>query len=120
MGGGIYVTEVCPNCKTANPDNSGFCQECGTELKGKTNVVKSNATTGNGLTDYWNKQNNGGKAAIVISVCCVGLILLVAIGAMVTSDKTIVNLPCRACSKNGIVHSANSLSSTPPQTDVST
>ena len=85
---GIYVTKVCPNCKTANPDNSGFCQECGTELKGKTNAVKSNVTTGNGLTDYWNKQNKGSKAAIVISVCCVGLILLVAIGAMVFPDKT--------------------------------
>lgn len=82
------MTKICPNCKTANPDNSGFCQECGTELKGKTNEVKSNATTGDGLTGYWNKQNNGGKATIVISVCCVGLILLVAIGAMVSPDKT--------------------------------
>jgi hypothetical protein len=30
------MTKTCPNCKTENSDNAGFCQECGIELKGIT------------------------------------------------------------------------------------
>ena len=82
------MTKICPKCKTANPDNSGFCQECGTELEGANSAIKSNETTGDGVRGFWNKQNNGGKAAIIIGVCCVGLILIVAIGGMLSPDKT--------------------------------
>ena len=46
------MTKICPNCKTENPDNSGFCQNCGTELKGTTNAVKSNETSGKGVMGF--------------------------------------------------------------------
>ena len=85
MGG--VMTKTCPNCKTENPNNSGFCLECGTDLKGNLNSEKSSATSGDGISGFWNKQNNGGKAAIVIGVCCIGLIILVAIGGMLSPDK---------------------------------
>ncbi len=28
------MTKTCPKCKTENPDSSGFCQDCGTDLEG--------------------------------------------------------------------------------------
>jgi uncharacterized membrane protein YvbJ len=82
------MTKACPNCKTENPDNSGFCQNCGTELEGTTNAVKSNVTSGEGVTGFWKKQGTGGKVGIGIGICCLGLILIIAIGGMFSSDKT--------------------------------
>ena len=81
------MTKTCPNCKTENSDSAGFCQNCGTELKEVKKSVKSDETSGDGVTGFWNKQNNGGKAAIVIGICCVGLILVVAISGMFSPDK---------------------------------
>lgn len=80
------MTKVCSNCKSTNPDTAEFCQNCGTKLNMK-NSAKSNAKSGGNLTNFWNDQGNGGKIAIVVSVCCVGLIILFAIGSMVSPDK---------------------------------
>jgi uncharacterized membrane protein YvbJ len=81
----VYMTKVCPNCKKENLDSAGFCQKCGTELKESTNTVNTNAKSGSGIGDFWNKQSNGGKAAIGIGVCCLGIILIVAISGMMYS-----------------------------------
>ena len=81
------MTKTCPNCKIENSDSAGFCQNCGTELKEAKKSVKSDETSGDGVSGFWNKQNNGGKAAIVIGICCVGLILVVAISGMFSPDK---------------------------------
>lgn len=83
------MAKICPNCKTENPDSAGFCLECGTKLN-TTNTMKSNAA-GNGFGDWWNAQGNGAKALVVISVCCVGLLLIVAIAGMLSPDKTTAN-----------------------------
>jgi hypothetical protein len=80
------LTKVCSNCKSSNPDNAEYCLNCGTKLN-VNNSAKSNDKSGGNLTDFWNNQGNGGKIAIVVSVCCVGLILLFAIGSMVSPDK---------------------------------
>jgi len=85
------MTKTCPNCKIENPDNAGFCQDCGTDLKGSTNAVKSNEPSGDGVKGFWNKQGKGGKAAIGIGVCCLGLILIIAITGMFSSDKNTTN-----------------------------
>jgi len=85
------MTKTCPNCKIENPDNAGFCQDCGTDLKGSTNAVKSNEPSGDRVKGFWNKQGKGGKAAIGIGVCCLGLILIIAITGMFSSDKNITN-----------------------------
>jgi hypothetical protein len=82
------MTKTCPNCKIENPDNAGFCQDCGTDLKGSTNAVKADKTSGDGVTGFWNKQGTGGKAAIGIGVCCLGLILILAIAGIMSPDKT--------------------------------
>jgi hypothetical protein len=85
------MTKTCPNCKIENPDNAGFCQDCGTDLKGSTNALKANKTSGDGVTGFWNKQGKGGKAAIGIGVCCLGLILIIAVAGMFSSDKNTTN-----------------------------
>ena len=37
----------------------------------------------------WNKQTKGGKTAIgIVSICCLGIILIIAIGAMASPDNT--------------------------------
>jgi hypothetical protein len=82
------MTKICPNCKTENLDNAGFCQNCGNKLA----TVKTNPNTstksGSGVTEWWNKQSKGGKTAIgIVGVCCIGLILIVAIGGMFSPDK---------------------------------
>lgn len=82
----MKLTKVCSNCKSTNPDTAEFCQNCGTKLNMK-NSAKSNVKSGGNLTNFWNDQGNGGKIAIVVSVCCVGLIILFAIGSMVSPDK---------------------------------
>jgi hypothetical protein len=83
------LTKVCPNCNTVNPDNSRFCLECGTEINVPSNVKNSNKTSGSGAINWWNKQSKGGKTAIgVVSVCCLGIILIIAIAAMASPDNT--------------------------------
>jgi len=81
------MTKVCPKCKTENMDNAGFCQNCGTELSSLKGSVNPNNTSTNGISGFWNNQNKGGKIAIGIGVCCVGLLILFAIGSMATPDK---------------------------------
>ena len=82
------MTKVCPNCKTVNPDNSIFCLECGTKINVTPNV-NSSKTSGSGATNWWNKQTKGGKTAIgIVSICCLGIILIIAIGAMASPDNT--------------------------------
>lgn len=88
----MKLTKVCPNCKNTNQDNAEFCQNCGTKLNMK-NSAKSNVKSGGNLTNFWNDQGNGSKIAIVASVCCVGLLILFAIGSMVSPDKNTATTP---------------------------
>ena len=81
------MTKICPKCKTENSDNADFCQNCGTELTSLKGSVNPNKTSANGIGKFWNDQGKGGKIAIGIGVCCVGLLILFAIGSMVTPDK---------------------------------
>jgi hypothetical protein len=82
------VTKECPNCKKENLDSAGFCQKCGTELKESSTNVNTTEESGSGIGGFWNKQSNGGKAAIGIGVCCLGIILIIAISGMMSPDKT--------------------------------
>jgi hypothetical protein len=75
------MSKMCPNCKTMNDDSSGFCQNCGAELPEKG--------PNEGFMEKWNKQSTGAKAVIIIAgLCCIGLIAVVGLGAMVSPDKT--------------------------------
>lgn len=79
------MTKICPNCKTENPNNAEFCQNCGNNLQ---DSVETGEKTKGGFTDWWNKRSTGGKALLgLVGICCVGLIFIVAIGGMFSSDK---------------------------------
>jgi len=87
------VTKECPNCKKENLDSAGFCQSCGTKLEESTTNANTTEESGSGIGGFWNKQSNGGKAAIGIGVCCLGIILIVAISGMMSPDKTTTTTP---------------------------
>lgn len=88
------MTKICPNCKTENSDNAGFCQECGTALK-EPDISKNDEKSGNKITNLWNKQNKRRKASIgILGIVFVGLIILVIIfgGMFAPLDNTPVAL----------------------------
>lgn len=73
------MTKVCPNCSKVNKDSSTFCEHCGNPLPEETQK--------GGFMGWWNKQGTGVKVGIGIAgVCCVGLIILIAFGAMFFPD----------------------------------
>ena len=40
------------------------------------------------MKGWWNKQGTGGKAAVgLVGLCCIGLILMVVVGGMMSPDK---------------------------------
>lgn len=87
------MTKICPKCGTGNPDTGGFCQNCGEDLKNESSSSKSNKTSNNKTTSWWSRQNKGTKTIIGITgVCCLGLILLVVIGGMISPDNTTNNI----------------------------
>ncbi len=81
------MTKICSNCKTDNPDNSKFCQSCGADLKEVNNPVESNTKNVSGIGGFWNKQSRNGKIALGVGVCCLGLIIIIAIGGMMAPDS---------------------------------
>lgn len=84
------MTKICPNCKKENLDNSEFCQNCGTGLN-NTNNEKSNVKSESGLKEKWDNKSTGGKIALGFAACVIGLILIIAIAAMISPDKTTTN-----------------------------
>lgn len=84
------MTKICPKCSAENSDNAGFCQNCGEDMK---KVISSAKTTekSSGVSGFWNKQGKGGKTAIGLGVCCLGLIIILAIFGMFTPDATTTN-----------------------------
>jgi hypothetical protein len=82
------MTKICPNCQTENQDSSEFCQNCGNKMEG----IEKSTPPKTGLKGWWDKQSNGIKALSIIGVCCLGLIVIVAIGGMLSPDKTTTNV----------------------------
>lgn len=67
----------CKNCKTMNLDNSIFCQNCGSTLEGKTNIVNE-----------LSRKNRSGKKLLFIMIISV-IILSVVISTIliIKNDK---------------------------------
>nr|WP_319372382.1 PsbP-related protein [uncultured Methanobacterium sp.] len=90
------MTKICPKCKTENLDSAAFCQNCGEELPKYTYNVpssgdrapESKAKGGN----WWSKQTNLVKILSVVGVCCVGLIVIIGLLAILFPDATTFNL----------------------------
>lgn len=80
------MTKICPKCSSENPDIAGFCQNCGEDLKNvSSEKVKSKSIS----TNWWDKRGTKSKAAIGITgVCCIGIILLMIIGAMLPDNNS--------------------------------
>ena len=81
------MTKKCPECGKENPDNSDFCKNCGTDIKSVTSVKKSKS----GIAGWWGEQSNIVKGLSVVGVCCLGLILILGISAMLSPDSNTSN-----------------------------
>jgi hypothetical protein len=93
----MKLVKSCSQCGNENPDNAKFCEYCGNNLissKRESNQVGNTTGVLDGLTEWWNQQNNRTKTIIgIVGVCCLGLILIVGIGGMMSPDKTTTTQP---------------------------
>ena len=86
------MVKNCPKCGKENSNGAKFCEGCGTDLGGVINVSGNTSNSSGGFSGWWNKQGKGGKAAVgLVGLCCIGLILIVAVGGMMSPDKTTTN-----------------------------
>ncbi|MEN6551425.1 MAG: zinc-ribbon domain-containing protein [Methanobacterium sp.] len=83
------MTKICPKCSAENPDTAAFCQNCGEDLKNVKSSLKPTEASSAGKGGWWSKQGTGTKVALGIGgVCCIGLILIIAISGMFAPDAT--------------------------------
>lgn len=83
------VTKKCPFCGTENPEDSRICKSCKKLLKPINNYskhAKSSKNTISGLIDKWKEQSNVIKGGSIVGVCCLGLILIIGIIALISPD----------------------------------
>ncbi len=83
------MTKICPNCKTGNSDDATFCQNCGKDVSQTSRATQRTVTPNSGATAWWGKQSKRNKTAIGIGgVCCIGLIIIIAIFGMFSPNQT--------------------------------
>lgn len=92
------MTKICPHCKAQNADTNKFCKNCGKDLNSNPRIATQNGKTmqsqsGDGVLGWWNKQDTKAKAGLGIGICCIGLIFIIMIGGMLSSDKTTTTQP---------------------------
>lgn len=73
----------CPNCGKENADQNEFCDNCGKKL---TQSVNTDQPVDKQSKGWWSQQNSGVKALSIFGVCCIGLLLVVGIFAMILPD----------------------------------
>ncbi len=105
----ITATTSCPHCGTENPKDAKICKSCKrllTEIKWNKPSNKQRPVSG--IFETWNEQSNGVKALSIISVCCIGLILIFGIISLFSSE-TQNNLSTQTTSlSNSALYSLNS------------
>ena len=88
------MSKICSNCKTENLDVAQFCKDCGNKLQDPIDTQKVERKTNNGgFGEWWNNLSNRGRGAAFGSVCCLGIIIILAIGGFFTSDNTTSSTP---------------------------
>lgn len=89
----MAATTICPHCGAENPEEAKLCKSCKRILRmpSKSSVAYPKKHSTEGIFETWNKQSNGLKALSLIGVCCVGLILIAGISAMLSPDKNTQN-----------------------------
>ena len=104
------MVKNCPKCGKENSNGAKFCEGCGTDLGGVINVSgNTGSNSSGGIKGWWNQQNSSVKAVSIIGLCCIGLILIVAISGMLSPDKN----TAQSTVTNTSSSSASSTSSTP-------
>ena len=81
----------CPKCGKQNKVTAQFCEGCGTDLSNVTDTSTSTESenTSGGPMGWWSKQSTKGKALIgIVGICCLGLILIVGIGGLLSPEST--------------------------------
>lgn len=84
----------CPNCGKQNKVTAKFCEGCGTDLTNvaATSISKESESTSGGPMGWWSKQSTKGKALIgIVGICCLGLILIVGLGGLMSPDQNTQN-----------------------------
>ena len=84
----------CPECGTKVEEDAKFCPKCGFNLNKseQNNTSNSAINIGNkskgipSFLDDWNEWSTGKKIGSIILVCCVGLIIIGAIGGILFPD----------------------------------
>lgn len=95
---------ICPECGNQNPKNAVFCQECGTNLKqvrGPKKPVNKQASPEKKIKEWWIKQNSGVKIISIAGVCCIGLLLIIAVAGLLTPDKNLTELQLKNVTSDG-------------------
>ena len=87
----ISTTKVCPYCGEENPKGAKLCKSCKrllTEIEWLKLSKSNNKEKSTGVTfETWNEQSNSVKAMSIITICCIGLILILGVYAMFSPDK---------------------------------
>jgi len=87
----ISTTKVCPYCGEENPKGAKLCKSCKrllTEIEWLKSSKSNNKEKSTGVTfETWNEQSNSVKAMSIITICCIGLILILGVYAMFSPDK---------------------------------
>ncbi len=108
--------KICPECKEENSDNARFCENCGTNLSDAPVKDAEASTKTGGIMGWWNSQGTGVKIVSVVGVCCVGLIIVGLIAAMMLPDMTSSNntsVPANNSTDNITKNTTQSTSSNP-------
>lgn len=80
------MVKFCPECGKENQDNAAFCQGCGEDIK---NVKPVKSSPSNERTTNQTEQQNSNKKWLGLAgICCIGLILIIAVSGMFSPDKT--------------------------------
>ena len=85
----------CPNCGKQNKVTAKFCEDCGTALSDVTaaSAPEESKSTSGGSMGWWSKQSTKGKALIgIVGICCLGLILIVGLGGLMSPDQNSQNV----------------------------
>jgi hypothetical protein len=87
----LSATKACHYCGMENPDSAKLCKSCKrllTEIEWRKSSKSNNKEkTAGGNFETWNEQSDGVKALSIISVCCIGLILILGVNVMFSPDK---------------------------------
>ena len=108
----VSATKLCPYCGVENREDAKLCKSCKRLL---TEIEWNKPSKDNNKQEYtseifetWKKQSNGVKALSIISVFCIGLILIFSVIALISPDKNTQLSAQGASWSDSLLYSINS------------